>query len=129
MTIASDQHLSVAHEPHPYDETVESLHLAAARLFHEYGYAATSMNDVAKAMKMTKAGLYYYTKGKEELLFQILDRSMSWVETMLVEPARKIDDPERRLRFIIATHGQRLAKLISSAGIRHRSEHLAHLSA
>ncbi len=40
------------------------------------GYDKTSIRDIAKATDMTTAGLYYYFKSKEELLFQILKEHM-----------------------------------------------------
>lgn len=89
-------------------KTADAIFLAAARLFHEKGYAATSMSDLAKAMKMTKAGLYYYIKSKEDLLYQILDRNTRTVAATIVGPASKIEDPEERLRFIISAHCERL---------------------
>ena len=89
----------------PAEATVYSV---AANLFHERGYHATSMSDLAMALKMTKAGLYYYISGKEDLLYRIMDRSLTWVEKTVIAPARRLSDPEERLRFIIETHGLRL---------------------
>lgn len=45
---------------------------AAARLFDERGYAATSIQDVADAVGILKGSLYYYIDSKEDLLFEIL---------------------------------------------------------
>ncbi len=39
----------------------------AAQLFYEKGFDATSVSDIADAMKLTKAALYYYIEGKQEL--------------------------------------------------------------
>jgi AcrR family transcriptional regulator len=85
-----------------------ALYSVAAKLFHERGYHATSVSHLAKALNITKAGLYYYMSSKEDLLYRIMDRSMAWVEKAVIAPARTISDPEARLRFIIETHGLRL---------------------
>ena len=45
----------------------------AAQIFYEKGFDATSMDDLAKAMQITKAGLYYYIESKEDLLFAIMN--------------------------------------------------------
>jgi hypothetical protein len=37
-----------------------------------------------------------------------MERSIAWVETAIVGPARELTDPEQRLRFIISIYGQRL---------------------
>jgi AcrR family transcriptional regulator len=48
---------------------------AAIDLFWEKGYAATSMQDVADRLGMLKGSLYYYIKGKEDLLKRIFQDS------------------------------------------------------
>ena len=50
--------------------------LTAARIFVERGYDASSVNDVAKALGITKAGLYHYISSKETLLYEIVNYSM-----------------------------------------------------
>ena len=42
----------------------------AARIFNRRGYHGTSLDDVARALGVTKAALYYHVRRKEELLFQ-----------------------------------------------------------
>jgi len=44
----------------------------ARRLFASRGFKETSMAEVAKACKVTKAGLYHYFKSKDEILTAIL---------------------------------------------------------
>ncbi len=46
---------------------------AAAKLFYEKGYIETSIDDIADSMKMTKGGIYYYFKSKNEILYFVLD--------------------------------------------------------
>jgi TetR/AcrR family transcriptional regulator len=42
----------------------------AARIFNRLGYHGTALDDVAQALGVTKAALYYHVQSKEELLFQ-----------------------------------------------------------
>lgn len=42
----------------------------AARAFSSHGYHATSLDDVAKTLGVTKPALYYYVKNKQEILFE-----------------------------------------------------------
>ena len=44
----------------------------AARLFHDHGYHATTMDDLAEAVKLNKGTLYYYYESKANVLFEIL---------------------------------------------------------
>ena len=48
----------------------------AAEIFSAKGYHAASMSEVAEAVDLTKAGLYYHVDGKEELLFSIVNYGM-----------------------------------------------------
>jgi TetR/AcrR family transcriptional regulator, cholesterol catabolism regulator len=43
----------------------------AARLFDEFGYANTSMQQIADATRMAKPTLYHYFPGKDAILFQV----------------------------------------------------------
>ena len=50
---------------------------AAAALFAQQGYHATTVDDVAAAVSLNKGTLYYYFSGKADLLFQICDTVVS----------------------------------------------------
>lgn len=56
-------------------ETRERILLAAAALFADKGYAATSVREIAEGAKVTKPMLYYYFKNKEDLYVQLLDHA------------------------------------------------------
>jgi AcrR family transcriptional regulator len=76
----------------------------AARLFQQRGYDATSMNDVAAALKLSKGGLYHHFQGKDEILFEIMNHAMEITEERVLAPVRGIADPEERLRALIRRH-------------------------
>ena len=77
---------------------------AAARLFQQQGYDATSMNDVAAALKLSKGGLYHHFQSKDEILFHIMSHAMEITEERVIKVARRIEDPEERLRTLIRLH-------------------------
>ncbi|MCU1303854.1 MAG: TetR family transcriptional regulator [Candidatus Sulfotelmatobacter sp.] len=76
----------------------------AARLFQQRGYDATSMNDVAGALKLSKGGLYHHFQSKDEILFEIMDHAMQITQERVINPVRGIADPEERLRALIRLH-------------------------
>ena len=47
-------------------DTRKTAHIyrVAARIFSERGFHATSINEIAEAVDLTKAGLYYYIQGQ-----------------------------------------------------------------
>ena len=78
----------------------------AAQIFRDRGYDATSVSDVARALGMTKAGLYHYFDSKEALLFEIMTYGLERVRDEVVLPVRAIADPEERLRQIVLRHAR-----------------------
>jgi TetR/AcrR family transcriptional regulator, cholesterol catabolism regulator len=76
----------------------------AARLFQQRGYDATSMNDVAAALKLSKGGLYHHFQSKDEILYEIMMHAMEITEERVLNPVRSITDPEERLRALIRLH-------------------------
>ena len=60
---------------------------AAAAIFKEKGYQAATTRDIAAAVGIQQATLYYYVKSKEELLYLVvrepIDRVYRQVETIM----------------------------------------------
>ena len=73
----------------------------AAQLMVRQGYGGTSISDIAKAVDMTKAGLYHHIHSKQDMLFQILRHALDRLERVVIDPAKRLSDPEERLREII----------------------------
>jgi AcrR family transcriptional regulator len=78
----------------------------AAQIFQEHGFDATSVSDIARALDMTKAGLYHYFTSKEALLFEIMMFGLDRVHEEVLVPVRAIRDPEVRLRQLILRHSR-----------------------
>src|SRR5438046_10186387 len=78
----------------------------AAQIFRDRGFDATSVSDVARALDMTKAGLYHYFTSKEALLFEIMTFGLDRVRDEVIVPIRAIRDPEARLRQLVIRHAR-----------------------
>jgi TetR/AcrR family transcriptional regulator, cholesterol catabolism regulator len=82
----------------------DELRRAAARIFYEKGYDATSIHDIAEAVGMLKGSVYYYIDAKEDLLFDVIneahERGLALLETW-----ESLDvDALTRLRLAIEGH-------------------------
>jgi len=88
----------------PYDERLDHLLAQAARVFAERGYHPTTMRDLAAASGMSLAGMYYYVKGKEELLFLVQERCFVRVLEEAGEAVGRSRDPLERLQAFIRHH-------------------------
>lgn len=87
-----------------YDQKLEFILRTSARIFAEKGYHSTSMRDISRATEVSLAGLYYYCKSKEELLFLIQDNCFGRVHERLLERLRETSDPVAKLRLVIENH-------------------------
>jgi AcrR family transcriptional regulator len=87
-----------------YDHRRERLLSHAARVFADQGYDGTSMRDLARASGMSLAGMYYYVKGKEDLLFQIQKTVFEAVTRGSREAASRESTAEGRLGAFIRHH-------------------------
>jgi TetR/AcrR family transcriptional regulator, cholesterol catabolism regulator len=76
----------------------------AAKLFYEKGYIETSIDDIAVSVKMTKGGIYYYFKTKNEILYFVLDHYVNFFLENLEKELKKINDPFLKIKFIISRH-------------------------
>jgi AcrR family transcriptional regulator len=83
---------------------------AAISLFQQKGYHATSMQDIADAVKLQKGSLYHYISGKEDLLVVIIHDALSQYNARLAE-IRALDLPARqRLELAVAAHLKGIAE-------------------
>lgn len=57
--------------PRPSKISREQVVDAAARAFSQNGYESVSLQEIANRLGVRKAAIYYYSKSKEELLFDI----------------------------------------------------------
>lgn len=77
---------------------------AAARLFKQRGYAATSMRDIAAEVGIEAASIYHHLKSKEEILevicFDLADR----LTTAITEVNDIYFNAEQKLRMAIKNH-------------------------
>jgi AcrR family transcriptional regulator len=73
----------------------------ATMLFYTNGYDNTSIRELAKATGLSVAGVYYFFKDKEEILFSILIQSINDLNDTILSAINEKDDPKKNLKRII----------------------------
>jgi AcrR family transcriptional regulator len=53
---------------------------AAAQLFNERGFHATSLDDIAERLHVTKPTLYYYVRSKDEILLECVRAALGMMQ-------------------------------------------------
>ena len=87
-----------------YDGKLVQILQSACGIFAEKGYHHASVRDVAAATGVSPAGLYYYFRSKEELLFLIVDHCLGSLLRQVKDAAEGMEDPESRLKAMIRAH-------------------------
>ncbi len=84
--------------------TREKILAESARVFNRRGYDAATLDEIAQALGVTKAALYYHVTNKEDLLLQChqkaLDIAINAVRTALAEAS----EPDEQLRLVLTRY-------------------------
>ncbi|HEV2642439.1 MAG TPA: TetR/AcrR family transcriptional regulator [Candidatus Elarobacter sp.] len=83
----------------PRPPKLETLLSAAATTFAARGYSGTSMRDIAHDSGISLSGIYYYTRGKASLLYEIQSRT---IDALLASAAQALSTVTRPLDQLLA---------------------------
>jgi len=77
---------------------------AASSLFAKRGYSTTSLREIAEAMQIEKASLYYYVASKEDLNFEICSQAHEHLRKTVQTAVSAAKTPLGRLLALISAH-------------------------
>lgn len=90
---------------------------AAARLFTGKGYAATSTREIAEAVGIRQASLYYYFAGKGEIVTELLNQTIRPTVEAVARIETLADDPATVLYLVALTDVRTLARAPHNVGL------------
>ena len=76
----------------------------AAQVFCEKGYEGASIRDISRSSGISLAGIYYYIKSKQELLYLIQLYTFKTIVARLEKRLRGVNAPADRLRALVQNH-------------------------
>ena len=105
----------------------EQILASAAQLFIEHGYIGLSMRQIAEAVGVTKAAIYYHFRDKEDLFLAVLEDYLERVEALIIDIQQEEFDCRDRIGLLI----RRILyqPVDQRAMIRLASQEMVHLSA
>ena len=83
------------------ETTHDKILEVAAKVFAEKGYKGTSMREIAEALDITKAALYYHFPCKEEIFSACLTHSIGQLVSGLEELAKSDETIWEKIRLLI----------------------------
>ncbi len=90
--------------------------MAAMELFASKGFSATTMNDIVAATGLSKGGLYWHFKSKDDIIIGILDQffdpELAWMQALVEQPGDSAVERLRALSAQIATAMQSMEALV-----------------
>ena len=85
----------------PMKETITTV---AIDLFFRKGYFATSISEIARGCGIQKASIYYHFPGKEDLLFTIMQATLTDLMAGLKCELAAVDRIELKMRAAVRNH-------------------------
>ena len=89
---------------HHYDEKLRQILKTSAKIFAEKGFHRTSVRDIARATRMSLAGLYYYFTTKEELLYLIQEHCFLTLLQRWEQASKANTDVRARIGIFAENH-------------------------
>lgn len=90
---------------------------AAARIFREKGYHATSVRDIAEAVGLLKGSLYHYIRSKEELLARLFEGALEGTVRELEAIRAREARPRERLEAMVHAYVISLTTNLDAVGL------------
>ena len=79
----------------------EAIFTAAVKCFNKNGYYKASMDMIAESAQMTKRGLYYHFKSKDELFIELFHFMNKKYYEQIPTYASEVADPEVRMLMLL----------------------------
>lgn len=84
-----------------YDKK-EKVFDAARKRFLHYGYKKTTIDEIAVDAEISKASIYQYFDGKEDILIQMIDSEKRQLQRYLFGKIRDEADPMKKLELLMS---------------------------
>jgi AcrR family transcriptional regulator len=78
--------------------------VAAAHLFNQRGYDATSMRDIAREAGMLAGSMYYHFPSKDDLIIATYEEGKRLISGAVIAAVENISDPWDRLTCAAVAH-------------------------
>jgi len=93
------------------EEFRKKVILSAGQIFSHYGFKKTTMDEIAKALKMGKSSIYYYFSSKEEIFEAVVLYEANILRNELTTAIKSIESPIGKMRKYVFVRMKAFEKL------------------
>lgn len=89
----------------------ENIIDAARKVFSQYGFAKTTMDEIAQAAHKGKSSIYYYFTSKEEIFEAVVKTEANILKEEILAKIEATDDPLEKIKYYIISRMNGIKKL------------------
>ena len=93
------------------EEFRKKIIITAGQIFSHYGFKKTTMDEIAKALKMGKSSIYYYFQSKEEIFEAVLLYEANILRNELTTTIKSVESPVEKMRNYVFVRMKAFEKL------------------
>lgn len=84
---------------------------SAGQIFSHYGFKKTTMEEIARALKMGKSSIYYYFESKEEIFEAVVLNEANILRNELTTAIKSVDSPIEKMKNYVFVRMKAFEKL------------------
>jgi AcrR family transcriptional regulator len=93
------------------DEFRRRIIISAGRVFSRYGFKKTTMDEIARGLKMAKSSIYYYYESKEQIFEAVVLYEANILRNELTTAIKSVDSPIDKMKKYIFVRMKSFEKL------------------
>jgi AcrR family transcriptional regulator len=93
------------------EEFKRKIIVSAGQIFSYYGYKKTTMDEIAKALKMGKSSIYYYFESKEEIFEAVVLNEANILRNELTTAIKSVESPIDKMKNYVFVRMKSFEKL------------------
>jgi len=93
------------------EEFRRKIIITAGTIFSRYGFRKTTMDEIARALKMGKSSIYYYYESKEEIFEAVVLHEAEILRNELTKAIKSVESPVDKMRNYVFVRMKAFEKL------------------
>ena len=89
----------------------ENIIDAARKVFSQYGFSKTTMDEIAQAARKGKSSIYYYFNSKEEIFEAVVKTEANILKEEILNKLNSTDEPLQKIKYYISSRTNGIKKL------------------